>query len=100
LQFPDGFDGLIDELIKRGKRIFLDANMFDIGETVRQGVARMTERAAARHVSRWTPARRHNKSRGRVRVQGDPIQAHREAADRARRSLSGLPAADRRSVRH
>jgi len=44
LQFAAGFDGLIDELIKRGKKIFLDAKMFDIGETVKQGVARTAER--------------------------------------------------------
>src|ERR1700751_1464797 len=44
LQFTAGFDGLVDELIKRGKKIFLDAKMFDIGETVRQGVARAAER--------------------------------------------------------
>src|SRR5271165_3664649 len=44
LQFAAGFDGLIDELIKRGKKIFLDAKMFDIGETVKQGVARAAER--------------------------------------------------------
>jgi orotidine 5'-phosphate decarboxylase subfamily 1 len=44
LQFAAGFDGLIDELIKRGKKVFLDAKMFDIGETVKQGVARAVER--------------------------------------------------------
>jgi orotidine-5'-phosphate decarboxylase len=44
LQFAAGFDSLLDELIKRGKKVFLDAKMFDIGETVRQGVARAAER--------------------------------------------------------
>ena len=44
LQFAAGFDGLIDELIQRGKKVFLDAKMFDIGETVKQGVARAAER--------------------------------------------------------
>jgi len=44
LQFAAGFDGLIDELTKRGKKIFLDAKMFDIGETVKQGVSRAVER--------------------------------------------------------
>jgi orotidine-5'-phosphate decarboxylase len=39
LQFAAGFDGLIDELLRRDKKIFLDAKMFDIGETVKQGVA-------------------------------------------------------------
>jgi orotidine-5'-phosphate decarboxylase len=44
LEFAAGFDGLIDELHSRGKKIFLDAKMFDIGETVKQGVARAAER--------------------------------------------------------
>lgn len=44
LQFAAGFDGLIAQLIDSGKRIFLDAKMFDIGETVKQGVARAAER--------------------------------------------------------
>jgi orotidine-5'-phosphate decarboxylase len=47
LQFAAGFDGLIDELIRREKRIFLDAKMFDIGETVKQGVARVAERGVS-----------------------------------------------------
>jgi orotidine-5'-phosphate decarboxylase len=47
LQFAAGFDGLIDELIERGKKIFLDAKMFDIGETVKQGVARAAERGVS-----------------------------------------------------
>ena len=44
LQFAAGFDGLIDDLLKKDKKIFLDAKMFDIGETVKQGVARAAER--------------------------------------------------------
>ncbi len=47
LQFAAGFDGLIDELLKRNKKIFLDAKMFDIGETVKQGVARAAERGVS-----------------------------------------------------
>lgn len=47
LQFAAGFDGLIDELIENDKKIFLDAKMFDIGETVRQGVARAAERGVS-----------------------------------------------------
>src|SRR6267378_1731455 len=47
LQFASGFDSLIDELTSRGKKIFLDAKMFDIGETVRQGVARAAERGVS-----------------------------------------------------
>jgi orotidine-5'-phosphate decarboxylase len=47
LQFAAGFDGLLDELIRHGKRIFLDAKMFDIGETVKQGVERAAERGVS-----------------------------------------------------
>jgi orotidine-5'-phosphate decarboxylase len=47
LQFAAGFDGLLDELIRRGKKIFLDAKMFDIGETVKQGVERAAERGVS-----------------------------------------------------
>ena len=47
LQFATGFDGLLDELIRREKRVFLDAKMFDIGETVNQGVARVAERGVS-----------------------------------------------------
>jgi orotidine-5'-phosphate decarboxylase len=44
LAFAAGFDGLIEELRGRSKRIFLDAKMYDIGETVKEGVARAAER--------------------------------------------------------
>src|ERR1700738_1156235 len=44
LQFAAGFDGLLDYLLAKNKNIFLDAKMFDIGETVKQGVARAAER--------------------------------------------------------
>jgi orotidine-5'-phosphate decarboxylase len=44
LQFAAGFDGLIDDLINKNKKIFLDAKMFDIGQTVKQGVTRAAER--------------------------------------------------------
>jgi orotidine-5'-phosphate decarboxylase len=47
LQFAAGFDGLLDYLLAKNKNIFLDAKMFDIGETVRQGVARAAERGVA-----------------------------------------------------
>jgi len=47
LEFAAGFDGLIDELHRRDKKIFLDAKMFDIGETVKQGVARAAERGVS-----------------------------------------------------
>ena len=42
-----GFDRLLDELVESGKKIFLDAKMFDIGQTVREGVARAAERGVA-----------------------------------------------------
>jgi orotidine-5'-phosphate decarboxylase len=47
LQFAAGFDGLIDDLLKKEKKIFLDAKMFDIAETVKQGVARAAERGVS-----------------------------------------------------
>lgn len=47
LIFAPGFEAFLDELLAQGKRVFLDAKMFDIGETVRRGV----ERVAARGVS-------------------------------------------------
>ena len=47
LQFATGFDGLLDELIRREKKIFLDAKMFDIGETVKQGLVRVAERGVS-----------------------------------------------------
>lgn len=39
LQFAPGVDGLIDSLIAAGKKVFLDAKMFDIPETVGGAVA-------------------------------------------------------------
>lgn len=39
LQFAHGVDDLIDELIAAGKKVFLDAKMFDIPETVGRAVA-------------------------------------------------------------
>ena len=47
LFFQRGVDALIDELVAAGKQVFLDYKMYDIGETVRRGVAA----AAARGVS-------------------------------------------------
>jgi len=47
LQYAAGFDRLLDDLVKNGKKIFLDTKMFDIGETVRQGVARAAERGVS-----------------------------------------------------
>jgi len=39
LFFKRETDGLIDELVARGKKVFLDYKMYDIGETVKRGVA-------------------------------------------------------------
>src|ERR1700722_20784169 len=47
LLFAPGAERLIDGLIGQGKRVFLDAKMYDIGETVRQGVARAAERGVS-----------------------------------------------------
>src|SRR6516165_6641042 len=44
LQFGAGIDSLFDYLIKENKKIFLDTKMFDIGETVKQGIVRIAER--------------------------------------------------------
>jgi orotidine-5'-phosphate decarboxylase len=44
LIFAPGFDRLVEDLVSQGKRVFLDAKMYDIGETVKQGVARAAER--------------------------------------------------------
>jgi orotidine-5'-phosphate decarboxylase len=47
LQYAAGFDRLLDDLVAQGKNIFLDTKMFDIGETVKQGVARAAERGVS-----------------------------------------------------
>src|SRR2546430_11843456 len=43
LTFAPGFERLLDELVGRGKQVFLDAKMFDIGETVKQGGIRAAQ---------------------------------------------------------
>jgi orotidine-5'-phosphate decarboxylase len=47
LIFAPGFDGFLSDLVARGKKVFLDAKMFDIGETVKQGVRRAAERGVS-----------------------------------------------------
>src|SRR4051794_5343856 len=47
LIFAPGFEAFLDELLAKRNRIFLDAKMFDIGETVRQGVIRAGERGVS-----------------------------------------------------
>ncbi len=44
LAFAEGVDGLLHDLISTGKRVFLDAKMYDIGRTVEEGVARAADR--------------------------------------------------------
>ena len=47
LFFQRGVDALIDELTDAGKHVFLDYKMYDIGETVRRGVAAAAARGVA-----------------------------------------------------
>ena len=47
LIFAPGFERFLDELLDAGHRVFLDAKMFDIGETVRRGVERVAERGVS-----------------------------------------------------
>ena len=44
LAFAEGVDGLIHSLTASGKKVFLDAKMYDIGRTVEEGVARAADR--------------------------------------------------------
>ena len=47
LLFQPGVDGLIDGLLAAGKQVFLDCKMYDIGETVRRGVAAVARRGVS-----------------------------------------------------
>jgi orotidine-5'-phosphate decarboxylase len=47
LIFAPGFEAFLDDLLRDGKKIFLDAKMFDIGETVRRGIERVAERGVS-----------------------------------------------------
>jgi len=47
LIFAPGFEAFLDDLMRGGKNVFLDAKMFDIGETVRRGVERVAERGVS-----------------------------------------------------
>lgn len=47
LAFAEGVDGLLKRLIDGGKRVFLDAKMYDIGKTVEEGVARAADRGVS-----------------------------------------------------
>ena len=46
LLFQPGASALIDELVGSGRDLFLDTKMYDIGETVRHGVASIAQRGA------------------------------------------------------
>ena len=46
LLFQPGVHSLVDELVASGRRVFLDYKMYDIGETVRHGVASVARRGA------------------------------------------------------
>jgi orotidine-5'-phosphate decarboxylase len=46
LLFQPAAHGLVDELVASGRRVFLDYKMYDIGETVRHGVASVARRGA------------------------------------------------------
>lgn len=47
LLYATGSEALIDTLLGAGRRVFLDAKMYDIGETVREGVARAADRGVS-----------------------------------------------------
>jgi orotidine-5'-phosphate decarboxylase len=47
LLFVEGVDGLIASLITSGKKLFLDAKMFDIPQTVANGVAAVAQRGVS-----------------------------------------------------
>lgn len=47
LAFAEGVDGLIKDIIGSNKKVFLDAKMFDIGQTVEEGVARAADRGVS-----------------------------------------------------
>jgi orotidine-5'-phosphate decarboxylase len=47
LFFKKQADALIDDLVMRGKQVFLDYKMYDIGETVKRGVAGAAHRGVS-----------------------------------------------------
>lgn len=47
LLFAPGAEAFLDRLLAAGNRVFLDAKMYDIGETVKQGAARAAERGVS-----------------------------------------------------
>ncbi len=67
LFFQRGVDTLIDDLLDAGHRVFLDYKMYDIGETVRRGVAA----AASRGISIVTVHGEPDMLRAAVEGRGD-----------------------------
>jgi orotidine-5'-phosphate decarboxylase len=47
LQFREGFDDLISSIVKDGHRLFLDAKMFDVPETVSMAIRAAVDRQAS-----------------------------------------------------
>lgn len=47
LLFAAGVDRFLADLVEKRKKVFVDAKMFDIGETVKRGVAQVAERGAS-----------------------------------------------------
>src|SRR3954452_4334838 len=47
LLYEPGVDALVDGLVEAGKQVFLDCKMYDIGETVRRGVAAVARRGVS-----------------------------------------------------
>jgi len=73
LLFQPAVHFLVDELVAAGRRVFLDYKMYDIGETVRNGVASVARRGATF-----------------VTVHGDPAILQAAAAGAAGSSLGIL----------
>jgi orotidine-5'-phosphate decarboxylase len=65
LAFAEGIDGFLGDLLRRGKRIFLDTKMYDIGQTVEQGIARAAERGISFATVHGDPAMLQAAVRGR-----------------------------------
>ncbi len=83
LQYAAGFDRLLDDLVKNGKKIFLDTKMFDIGETVKQGVgARGRTRGQFCHGA-WRRPHCPRRRRGQKRLRSEG--PGRACADQPRR---------------
>jgi len=47
LAFAEGIDALLCDLVRAGRRVFLDCKMYDIDKTVEQGIARVADRGVS-----------------------------------------------------